>query len=336
MFDKNKVYALLFSKGLQQYYKHITDYITFDFETVEQKIYYTPQSSTKILAWILPHTVAASIDKKTTIYYDTRNGEDFVHQFIKELFRQAKIIAEGQKYENIPGVDQKFINRLNYFAKMNDIPILGFNSAKFDMNLFLKYLNCDEWSIDSSACICTSTNMKMIRVKEKIEKSPDDKTYVPAISLVFKDAINYISPSPLANFVKDFGGISDEKAPFPYEGYDVESADEYFSSTNMFPRSAFHDTLNNTTVKQEDEKYRQCFLYWIKMKYSGKVKTRWDYLKFYNENDCEIMRPAIDNLIRNMWEDKIDMLKGFSLAQNASSVKFAMAWSDFRMDGNYA
>jgi hypothetical protein len=104
----------------------------------------------------------------------------------------------------------------------------------------------------------------------------------------------------------------------------------------MFPRSAFHDALNNTTTQQEDEKYRQCFIYWLKLKHLGKVKTRWDYLKFYNISDCRIMRPAIDNLIKNMWEDKVDMVKGFSLAQNASSAKFTMAWSDFKMDGNYA
>jgi hypothetical protein len=272
MFSKNKEYEFLFCHNLQRYYKPIREYITFDFETVEQKLNPDNNATTKLLAWILPHTVAASIDKKTTIYYDTRNGEDFIHQFVAKLFEHARLLSQRRSYDKIPGVDESFIKRLNFLAKTREVPILGFNSAKFDMNLFLKHLNCDDWKIDPLGCICTTTNMKSIRVQQVFQKveiednkedndttdldiadylddtSDYDNNPMKAINIVFKDAINYISPTPLANFVKDYGGVEDKKAPFPYEGYDVETADEYFNQSNMFPRSAFHDTLNNTTV----------------------------------------------------------------------------------------
>jgi hypothetical protein len=79
--------------------------MTFDFETVNQNLNVNPKSNTKLMAWILPHTVAATIDKKTEIYFDTRNGKDFVHQLVAEIFDQAKLLSQRRVYDNIPGVN---------------------------------------------------------------------------------------------------------------------------------------------------------------------------------------------------------------------------------------
>jgi hypothetical protein len=72
------------------------------------------------------------------------------------------------------------------------------------------------------------------------------------------------------------------------------------------------------------------------LKEKGVIKNGWDWLEYYNRKDTSIMRPAIDTLIRNMWMDKVDMLTNFSLAANASALKYGMAYKDFSIDGDYA
>jgi hypothetical protein len=75
-YQKNKLYVYMLCKGLGKYYRPITDYITFDFETVEE-IVNGGTGKTRIVARIRPHTVAACIDKEIIIYFDVRNGKDF-------------------------------------------------------------------------------------------------------------------------------------------------------------------------------------------------------------------------------------------------------------------
>jgi hypothetical protein len=147
----------MWCKGLAKHYRPITNYITYDFETVEEPMN-TEKKSTQVIAKIHPHTVALTIDtrkydkdegKVTSICFREGNsGKDFVHKFIATLFEYAKIIAKNNMYKQIPGVSEEVMRKINYYAKSDEVMILGFNSAKFDMNLFLDNLECDDWSID--------------------------------------------------------------------------------------------------------------------------------------------------------------------------------------------
>jgi hypothetical protein len=48
------------------------------------------------------------------------------------------------------------------------------------------------------------------------------------------------------------------------------------------------------------------------------------------------MRKPLEFMIEKMWEDGVDMLQGFSLAQNSSALKYAMAWKDFDINADYS
>jgi hypothetical protein len=72
------------------------------------------------------------------------------------------------------------------------------------------------------------------------------------------------------------------------------------------------------------------------LKQSKPFKTFWEYLESYNRNDVIIMLDPINTLIKNMWEYRIDMLRGFSLASNSSATKFAMAYKDFDVNRDYS
>ncbi|KAA6323999.1 MAG: hypothetical protein EZS28_054245, partial [Streblomastix strix] len=116
-----------------------------------------------------------------TIYYDLRQGTDFITQWIEQVFEEAKQVALDNKYddETIP------YNQC--------VSIIGFNSSRFDQALFSKYLHNDKWTIQSF--IGTMGQGKQIVVEHKYTKQ----------QIKFIDAMNYTQPTDLANFAKDFG-----------------------------------------------------------------------------------------------------------------------------------
>jgi hypothetical protein len=278
----------MFAHGLQKYYKPIRDYITFDWETVEERTTIDIGECKKIVAKIHPHTVAATTNKDTPIYFDIRT-EGWINKFIAKLFEHANILVERNRY-SIPGVPEEIMKKINLLAT-NDVTILGFNSAKFDMHLFLKYLNSSEWSVDSA--ICSNTNMRMIRVtnkgfkdvenkaETKNENSEEDPTcdpefdyddednemydgydddsygsnykdYKKVITLVFRDSMNYFSPGTLDQHAKDFGGVDNAKSHWAYEAYHLGNYMEVLSSTEPFPKEAFFSTLKNKPITDEE------------------------------------------------------------------------------------
>jgi hypothetical protein len=102
-----------------------------------------------------------------SIYLDVRNGENWVHQWIEKLFVYAKIIARHNKYtdddfDNM--VPSATIDRINEMVRWNEVPVLGFNSARFDMNLILNELNCDEWNVSVNGCMITERNIRNLKV----------------------------------------------------------------------------------------------------------------------------------------------------------------------------
>jgi hypothetical protein len=50
--------------------------------------------------------------------------------------------------------------------------------------------------------------------------------------------------------------------------------------------------------------------------------NRWEYLKFYNINDVEIMISPIDNLIKMFFQWKEDMLVNITLTSIAQCMKW--------------
>ncbi|KAA6353327.1 MAG: hypothetical protein EZS28_051146, partial [Streblomastix strix] len=108
-------------------------YITFDFETVENII-----NEDNVLAQLKPLSVASASkinDQISTLYFDLRNGSDFVEQWISQLFEVAFKVNEANQ-SNILDVT---IEEKHYEQHKPQISVIGFNSKKFDMNLLLKH-----------------------------------------------------------------------------------------------------------------------------------------------------------------------------------------------------
>jgi hypothetical protein len=191
-------------------------YIVYDFETMEEPLNNNdenimieredddssssslsqpssnPSSPTKITTKI-SHVVlfSAAWAAKTksgikTAYFDRRDGDDFIIKWLKSLVEVAGEVSKDNMYD--------FINYMTENIP-NFVPVLGFNSARFDINFIIDILhNPPHWYIEF--IIGNLNYFKMVSVRT-----------FDGLCLKFLDTMNYPPPQTLDSFVKTFGNV---------------------------------------------------------------------------------------------------------------------------------
>ena len=145
------------------------------------------------------------------------------------------------------------------------VTVLGYNSAKFDMNILFKHLNSDEWSITS--VLGSSTKFKQI----VLTKTEDEIS----ISLRFIDAMALGGQGTLKDFISSFGTNKDlNKGVFPYDLLTIENYEEVLSKSEPFSKEDFNNMLKNSVMT--DKEYEEY------LEDAKNFKNRWDYLQYYN------------------------------------------------------
>jgi hypothetical protein len=131
------------------------------------------KNPTKILIYIFPLSVtscAHTAQGDLMLYYDIRDGDDFIQKWFTTVLKQAQIVEKDNRYVDV-GDDSNL---------PNDIVMFAYNSYNFDLNCFLPILqNPPHWFIVS--IIGKLTHFKMIKVKS-----------VDGITLKFLDTMNFI------------------------------------------------------------------------------------------------------------------------------------------------
>lgn len=171
---------------------------------------------------------------------------------------------------------------------LNQIPVLGFNSAKFDINLIRQYfVPCLlRLNIEISPPIVRGSSYMMIATKD----------------LLFLDITNYLAAGvSYSAWLKGFG-VEEEKGIFPYE-----SADQ-LSATELPDKSAFYSTLRNSGIT--DEEYMKIKNVWLNENFS----TMRDLLIWYNNKDVKPFLAAVDKMVTIMKEMNIDMFKSGNIS----------------------
>jgi hypothetical protein len=227
--QKNKTYQYLMTNRLQHLFEPTEYFMCFDLETTERRVYTAEKlKGTTIIADIIPITIAVGYCSKNfllTSYSDIRCGNNFLHDIIIEMFENAKIIAENNKYSN-PDIPYNH----------NEVPVLGFNSAKFDLNLMINELSNDDWAIQPDSLMMGGVS-SFRKIKVKHSKSD--------IVLVFLDAKNFVEGGSLADFVRTFGK-GESKGMFPYEAFDYDNYNEYLINTHPSSIKDFKSFLRKT------------------------------------------------------------------------------------------
>ncbi|KAA6359679.1 MAG: hypothetical protein EZS28_044794 [Streblomastix strix] len=123
------------------------------------------------------------------------------------------------------------------------------------------------------------------------------------------------------------GGGTMTKDRSPYEYINNNNYATELDKTESFLRETFENKLKNKSISEA--KYQE---YLVE---AAKLTTRRDQARSYNIQDTRIMIKLIDNLIKMMFKQKIDMLAMFSTSQCANAIKNSSAYEDFKINGDY-
>ena len=168
---------------------------------------------------------------------------------------------------------------------LQELPILGFNSGKYDINAaknpFFSHL------------------VKHEQVKFVIKRN-NNHMCLKTQHLKFLDITNYLAPGFSYEQFLEAYECSQTKGYFPYEW--VDSLDK-LNHCSLPPRETFHSTLSGTDITEEQ--YEYCQGVWDEQN----MTTFRDFLVWYNNLDVVPFLEAIDKM-SNFWQERnIDMFK---------------------------
>ncbi|KAA6403672.1 MAG: hypothetical protein EZS28_000785 [Streblomastix strix] len=190
---QNKSFKYLLANNRVNELKPIKFYITYKFFTLDRKVNRKCGEFSFQHANLEPLCVASTMKTKKeikTIYFDN-STVNFIDEWLKLLFEEAKQVKFDNKYhgENIP---QCF-----------DVPVLGWDSSKFDTSLIFRNLHSNQYVI--SKYIGSGAHPKQIVVRNK-ENS---------VTLKFIDVKQYLAPNiEYDAFIKDIGKVVLSKPVF--------------------------------------------------------------------------------------------------------------------------
>ena len=202
--------------------------------------------------------------------------------------RQA---AEEENPEKRIGQSAKTLkNTLD--AYLMEMPVVGFNSGSYDLNLIkstlFKRLNESDASESESGPI------------KYIVKNGNHFKAVATPTLKFLDITSYLAPGcSYAVYLKAFG-VTEEKGHFPYEYLDsLQKLEE----TSLPPHEAFYSSLRRSNISEDE--YALCQNVWR----SKNMQTMADFLEWYNNKDVVPFLTAIE-VQSGFYRDRgLDMLK---------------------------
>ena len=173
----------------------------------------------------------------------------------------------------------KLIHQLQRFVRC--IPVIGFNSQRFDVSLIKKFF----------APKLVTSDVNVIK---------RGQTYMAISTRNFRmiDCSNFISPGhSLASFLHSYLPnltASELKGSFCYEWLD----DFGKLKENVFPsREHFYSSLKKSNISESD--YQHALSVWNSLE---EPRTMLKYLKWYNELDCKYMVSACEK-IGTFWAD---------------------------------
>jgi hypothetical protein len=191
------------------------------------------------------------------------------------------------------------------------VKVLGFNSKKFDIIIFINYISDKKIKIDRS--LGTSSGFKSLLI------SHED----------FPFQLQFIDLKAFFVFAKKFANVKENKKwSFPYEIIRTDNHIEILSETKPFEHIDFYSTPKGKNISEKE--------YFDYLTLNQQFSNRLEYFLAYNKQDIIIMIPIIEKLIKGFADQNVDMLRNISLSACASQAKFAILYENFDIDGDYS
>ncbi|XP_071797162.1 uncharacterized protein [Asterias amurensis] len=285
---------------------------TYDFETYFHKLPQTDEDKEKKLRWEAQHDllsvsvasnipgheppqcfvsdgspaqlVSGMVDYLHTIsqtaYISLMDQFEGVFEELDELLDAMKDnMEERRKYNHTKKVKQQ----LDEYLK--ELPVLGFNSGKYDINVIKRYLYPVLQETDPLKFIIKRTSTYMALKTEKLK---------------FLDITNYLAPGySYSKFLKAYE-CETTKGFFPYEWVDdLQKLDV----GELPPHQDFYSKLKGKNISKEE--YEFCQWVW---KEQGMTTVR-EFLIWYNNLDVVPFLEAIEKMFAFYRDRNMDMFK---------------------------
>jgi G:T-mismatch repair DNA endonuclease (very short patch repair protein) len=211
---------------------------------------------------------------------------DFLEKRCEELAK----VEERYKDKRLspPSFDRAYkaeLSLMSFKKWCTTVPVIGFNSQKYDMNIFKTSL-MKTLSSSSEINYVVKRNNAFSCVETEVFK--------------FLDICNYLSPGVSYEKYVAAYGCKARKGFFPYEWMtDMEK----LKYPRLPDKEHFYSSLKNSSISDDD--YEYCKTVWNELG----MKTFEDFLVWYNNLDVEPMLEAIHRQSDVYWKMEIDMFK---------------------------
>ena len=277
---------LLSRRFLKREFIPYPNFIVFDFEAILNKLDLHQTSDLTINSQHIPVSVAIN-DNLTNepIFLEDSDPEALIQEFLEEIQRRQELISK-EVWRLYPMQDEESIPksvRRRWGEWVAQVPVLGFNSGKYDINMIKEYF------VRSLSDISDVT----------VAKKDNSYMFLTTPKLKFLDVRNYLAPGlSYAGWCKA-NGCALEKLFFPYEWLDSY---EKLNHLGPVPKEAFYSSLKGELSSQEYEEFVREF-------YARGCATMMDWLREYNLANVIPFIEALDKTRKQYYPDEIDMLK---------------------------
>ena len=285
-------------------------FIVYDFEAICKKIHEPQTDELTITAKHIPVSVAINdnLTKKPSFIMD-EDPNKLTERFVDELLKRASEIEETVWSSNpVLGVYKKFNEddkgeqyggylikeervRLpketakSYVNWVKQVPVFGFNSGRYDINMIKEYFVRD-------LAIISDVN---------VAKKENSYMFLSTPNFKFLDIKNYLAPSLSYDAWCRAYGCELQKLAFPYEWFD---SFEKLNHKGPVKYEEFYSSLKGGITISQEEYQNFC----DEFRKRG-CETMKDWLGEYNLADVEPFIEALEKTREQYYPDEIDLLK---------------------------
>ena len=294
--EKPELKKMRFKKEFRPY----PYFIVYDFEALCKKIHETQTEELTITAKHIPVSVAINdnFTKKPSFIVD-EDPKNLVKRFVENVLeRISKIAEENNSLYPCPGIreesDEEGNEEIVHLPKkvrnlwktwVKQVPIFGFNSGRYDINMIKEYF------------VKNLTEISDVNVAKK----ENSYMFLSTPNFKFLDIKNYLAPGLSYDAWCRAYGCELQKLAFPYEWFD---SFEKLNHIGPVKYEEFYSSLKGGINISQEEYQNFC----DEFSKRGCVTMK-DWLKEYNLADVKPFIEALEKTREQYYPDEIDLLK---------------------------
>ena len=286
--EKPELKKMRFKKEFRPY----PYFIVYDFEAILEKMNEPQTEELTITSRHVPVSVAIN-DNLTNepVFIVDQDPENLVKRFVEDLLERQRKIA--QKVDSLYPLPKSNDDRVSLSEKarnlrktwVNQVPVFGFNSGRYDINMIKEYFV-------KNLAIISNVN---------VAKKENSYMFLSLPQFKFLDIKSYLAPGlSYAAWCRAYG-CELQKLVFPYEWF---ASFEKLNHKGPVKYEEFYSSLKGGITISQEEYQNFCDEF-----HKRGCVTMKDWLKEYNLADVEPFIEALEKTREQYYPDEIDLLK---------------------------